>query len=245
MRDKRWIPTARPGNAGGIGNTLEDVLGIDENNLAIPNAAEWEMKSHRIASASLTTLFHAEPSPRALKFVPAILLPKYGWAHREAGGRYPAGELSFRQTISAAGPSDRGFKVVVDRPASKILISFDAKAVASRHAEWFKTVKVRAGSGDLNPQPSWGFDDLSHKAGSNLANCFYVEAETKREAGKELFRYAEILMMQEFGLERLLKGLEEGWAFVDFDARNGHNHGTKFRLQQDRVPGLYRHVRKL
>ena len=29
-----WIPNARPGNAGGVGNTLEDLLGIEENNLA-------------------------------------------------------------------------------------------------------------------------------------------------------------------------------------------------------------------
>ena len=41
-----WIPNARPGNAGGIGNTLEDLLGITENNLPIPNASEWELKAH-------------------------------------------------------------------------------------------------------------------------------------------------------------------------------------------------------
>jgi MvaI/BcnI restriction endonuclease family len=40
-----WIPNARHGNHGGIGNTLEDLLGIEENNLPIPNAAEWELKS--------------------------------------------------------------------------------------------------------------------------------------------------------------------------------------------------------
>src|SRR5690349_14288205 len=75
-----WIPTGRTGNAGGVGNTLEDLLGIKENNLPIPNAAEWELKSHRLGSASLMTLFHVEPSPRAFKFVPAVLLPKYGWS---------------------------------------------------------------------------------------------------------------------------------------------------------------------
>jgi hypothetical protein len=53
-----WIPNARPGNAGGIGNTLEDLLGITENNLPIPNAAEWELKCQRIGTSSLTTLFH-------------------------------------------------------------------------------------------------------------------------------------------------------------------------------------------
>ena len=40
-----FVPNARKGNAGGIGNTLEDLLGIKENNLPIPNAAEWELKA--------------------------------------------------------------------------------------------------------------------------------------------------------------------------------------------------------
>lgn len=108
---KGWIPNARHGNSGGIGNTLEDLLGITENNLPIPNAAEWELKAQRLNSASLTTLFHIEPSPRALNFVPAILLPKYGWAHGEAGKKYPAKEMSFRQTINGLARSDRGFMV--------------------------------------------------------------------------------------------------------------------------------------
>jgi hypothetical protein len=33
IRDKGWVCNARPGNAGGVGNTLEDLLGIKENNL--------------------------------------------------------------------------------------------------------------------------------------------------------------------------------------------------------------------
>ena len=44
IKQMGWIPNARRGNHGGIGNTLEDLLGIKENNLPIPNAAEWELK---------------------------------------------------------------------------------------------------------------------------------------------------------------------------------------------------------
>lgn len=75
IRNRGWIPNARPGNDGGIGNTLEDLLGIQENNLPIPNASEWELKCQKAETSSLTTLFHMEPSPRALKFVPNIFLP--------------------------------------------------------------------------------------------------------------------------------------------------------------------------
>ena len=94
-----WIENARFGNHGGIGNTLEDLLGIEENNLPIPNAAEWELKAQKKNTSALTTLFHSEPAPRAIKFVSSILLPKYGWKHKEAGRKYPETEMSFRQTI--------------------------------------------------------------------------------------------------------------------------------------------------
>ena len=53
-RNQGWIANARSCNVGGIGNTLEDLLEIDENNLPIPNAAEWELKCQRKNTTSLT-----------------------------------------------------------------------------------------------------------------------------------------------------------------------------------------------
>lgn len=234
-----WILNGRAGNAGGIGNTLEDLLGIKENNLPIPNAAEWELKAQRINSSSLTTLFHIEPSPRAIGFVSQVLLPKYGWAHSGAGSKYPENEMSFRQTIHGLSRSDRGFMVVIDRVEKKILISFDSKKVDSRHAEWLQAVSNRVGDGELNPQPYWGFDDLEHKAGTKLLNCFYVQAEVKKEGGNEYYRYSKVTMLQGFKFDGFLKAIEEAKILVDFDARTGHNHGTKFRMRQNALPLLY------
>ncbi len=239
IRDMGWILNARPGNSGGVGNTLEDLLGIEENNLPIPNAAEWELKCQRANTTSLVTLFHMEPSPRALRFVPRVFLPLYGWQHQEAGGQYGTEELSFRQTISGNQRSDRGFMVVVDRSQSKVLISFDANAVDPRHKKWLDSVADRVGLGELDPQPYWGFDDLRNKAGTKLLNCFYVQAETKRDEGQEFFRYSNIMILQGFNINGLLSGIEHGYVYVDFDARTGHNHGTKFRLRQNQFPLLY------
>ena len=235
-----WIPNARRGNAGGIGNTLEDLLGIRENNLPLPNAAEWELKTQRANTSSLTTLFHIEPSPRAVRFVPQVLLLKYGWPHEEAGKLYPKNEMSFRQTIHGQSQSDRGFKVVINRKQRKILISFDARSVSLRHKSWLRLVKKRIGLNELNPQPYWGFDDLGHKAGTKLPNTFYVQAEVKRERSKEYYKYTKIMMLQKFSFEGFLKALERGKVLVDFDARTGHNHGTKFRMRQDCLPMLYK-----
>ena len=80
-----WIENGRHGNDGGIGNTLEDLLDIAENNLQTADAGEWELKSQRLNTTSLTTLFHTEPLPRASLIVPSMLLPKYGWPHQSAG----------------------------------------------------------------------------------------------------------------------------------------------------------------
>lgn len=168
IRNTGWIANARRGNAGGVGNTLEDLLGIEENNLPIPNAAEWELKCQRANTSSLITLFHMEPSPRAIKFVPQVFLPLYGWKHQEAGKKYSLEEMSFRQTISGHQRSDRGFMVIVDRVQRKVVISFNSCAVAPRHEEWLETVNKRVGLGEIEPQPYWGFDDLANKAGTKL-----------------------------------------------------------------------------
>lgn len=239
IADQGWIENHRHGNHGGIGNTLEELLGIKENNLPIPNAAEWELKSQRQNTTSLTTLFHIEPSPRAIGFVPQMLLPMYGWKHSEADKKYSPAEMSFRQTIHGNSPSDRGFIVKIDRKEKKVLISFNAKKVSEKHASWLKSVQKNVGLKELKPQPYWGFDDLANKAGTKLLNCFYVQADVKKEDGKEFYHYHKVMMLQKFSFEGFLKGLEKGNILVDFDARTGHNHGTKFRMRQNCLPDLY------
>lgn len=245
IKARGWVPNARRGNAGGVGNTLEDLLGIQENNLPIPNAAEWELKCQRKGSSSLTTLFHMEPSPRAVRFVPRVFLPQYGWIHEQAGELYPESEMSFRQTIHGQARSDRGFCVVVDRRTRKVLISFDASSVDQRHQDWLASVKLRVGLSELNPQPYWGFDDLFHKAGTKLLNCFYVQADVKKVADREHYHYNTVMILRNFSLENLLKAIEDGIILVDFDARTGHNHGTKFRIRQGNWDRLYSDVKKI
>lgn len=159
MRDIRargWVETNRRGNDGGVGNTLEDLLSIEENNLPLPNAGEWEVKGQRADTSSLTTLFHMEPSPRAVRFVPRLLLPGYGWPHSKAGAEYPHDEMSFRQTITANSQTDRGFMVAVNYQEEKIEVSFDHTCVDHSQCGWLDTVRSRIGLAELEPQPYWG-----------------------------------------------------------------------------------------
>jgi hypothetical protein len=240
IKEAGWIANGRPGNTGGVGNTLEDQLGIAENNQRLPDFGEWEIKSQRATTGSLLTLFHCEPHPRNANIVSRVLLPKYGWPHREAGRGYPAGERSFRQTISTGEYSDRGFRVDIDRGERQISISFNYSAINDRHSEWRVSVSEHAGVGALSPVPYWSFDDIEEELNTKLKNLMYVEAETKREGDREFFKYNRIEVYVDPTIEKFLSLLDQGVIYVDFDARTGHNHGTKFRIKPERKSDLYR-----
>ena len=66
----------------------------------------------------------------------------------------------------------------------------DAVATLINNLEWLNSVDIRTGLGELNPQPYWGFDDLFHKAGTKLLNCFYIQADVKKLDGEEYFYYS-------------------------------------------------------
>ena len=67
----------------------------------------------------------------------------------------------------------------------------------------------------------------------------YAIAERKRENNVEYFRYSNFFMLEGFEIERFVDAIERGAVQVDFDARTGHNHGTKFRLKQNSYRDLY------
>jgi len=235
-------------NDGAVGNTLEVLLGIKENNLPIPNAREWELKGQRSHTSSLTTLKHMEPSPNALRTVPNILLPYYGWKHKQAGIKYPETEMSFRSTTSAKEYTKRGFRILVDTNQAKVRFIFDSSKVDTSQPEiksWLASVGQRVGLGPFAPEPYWGFEDLRYAVGEKIKNCFYVVADSKIEDGREHFLYEKLFVLEGFSFDNFVKCLEAGVILVDFDARTGHNHGTKFRIKQGYWSSLYSKVERV
>lgn len=233
-----WIEnTARKTNDGAAGNMLEDLLGIPENNLPIPNAAEWELKTQKDNTTSLVTLFHQEPSPLALKVVSSVLLPYFGWKHKEAGKKYPETEKSFRTTLSA-GQYTRGFTIEVNDKERKVCVKFNESEVKDSDNDWLEQLKQK----QLTLTPYWGFDDLFGKARIKLRNCFLVIVETKKIGDKTFFHFYKALMLKSLNLEKFIEAIRSGKLYIDFDARTGHNHGTKFRIMPQMLTSLYEDV---
>lgn len=246
IKDKGWVHTNRSKNDGSVGNTLEDLLDIPENNLAIANTVDWELKAQRKNTTSLITLFHQDPEPRKpLSVVANLLLPKYGWAHKEAGEKYQLNEMSFRATLTGNRFTDRGFKVVIDSVERKIEILFDpSKVDIERHNEWFSEV-MKHHEGDAKVLAWWNFDVLNRKCAGKIRNTIYIIADSRKVEGQEEFKYEKIELLEDFAFNNLLRGIINGIIFIDFDARTGHNHGTKFRIKQNNWPALFSRITEI
>lgn len=241
-----WVTSKRTKNDGAVGNTLEDLLGIPENNLAIANTVDWELKAQRKKSSSLATLFHMDPQPRKpLTYVAQHLLPNYGWAHKEAGKKYPNSELSFRATLTGSRFTDRGFSISINSTESRVELVFDLKKADVKHKEWLRGVKKKQGKNTVEQVAFWTFEELQMKCSGKIKNTIYILADSRKVDGFEEFKYEEVWLLEDFVFNNLLKGIISGNVFVDFDARTGHNHGTKFRVFRKDWPILFSKVTQI
>lgn len=242
---KGWIHTGRSKNDGAVGNTLEDLLEIPENNLAIANTVDWELKAQRKSTGSMITLFHLDPYPRTPESVVSkIILPNYGWLHKEAGKKYPTKEMSFRGTLNGVTYTDRGIKLNVDSVRRTVDIVYNPDKTHERHTDWQKKVVSYHGEKE-KVIASWLFDDLQKKCVGKIRNTIYVVADSRMVRTQEEFKYEKIELLEDFAFNNFLRGLINGKILVDFDARTGHNHGTKFRIKQNNWAVLFSKVTEL
>ena len=51
-----------------------------------------------------------------------------------------------------------------------------------------------------------------------------------------------MLKLSQFDQEKFIEAIRAGKVYVDFDARTGHNHGTKFRIRYTDILSLYRNA---
>jgi hypothetical protein len=116
IRAKGWVESHRESDTG-IGKTIEDYLGIKENNLGEPDClyhgVEVEIKGRRLKTNSMITLFTLEPSVRHLHDVE--LMKKYGY--KDIKGR-----LALKITLTPMNFTPQGLKIEVDRKSGAISI---------------------------------------------------------------------------------------------------------------------------
>lgn len=103
IKDRGFIETHRKGNTG-IGKTLEDLLGIEENNIAGPDIAETEIKSVRKNSDNRVTLFTKEPPRSKRPFWGSQMIQEIGYEDEK-------GRQALYATIQPDQVNVRGFSL--------------------------------------------------------------------------------------------------------------------------------------
>lgn len=245
-----WLVGTHQGNDGNQGNTLEKLLGVEENNLRLPDLGDIELKTRKAETGSLITLFHKEPKPS--RSIPK-LLQCLGWKHKEAGVRYGEDEMSFRSTTYAHRYSKRGF--TIDLNKERIEFIFDPEQVKCTekdvsssfltYGDWLSDVESRAlHYTDVLPV-FWERKDFEAYCLTKLNQTLMCTLKTRKIGGVDHFKVVDAIIMSGFLSERLERLFDGGFVAIDFDARTGHNHGTKLRVQKDKIGELFEFSEKI
>jgi len=241
----QWHPSTRPGNDGDAGNTLEDLLGVEENNFQLPDFGEVELKTKKTEGGSLLTLFHRDPYPRPS--VPKLILAM-GWRHSEAGGKYPNDEMSFRSTTYGHRYSDRGFSIIVDHariyfvyePLRVARATEDRTGVYPTYGDWADDIEARTNPSYRECMPvHYDLNMIQRGFVNKLSHTLLAFRRTRQRGGRREYYYHEAYLMRDLQFESIGALVREGSIAIDFDARTRHNHGTKFRIAKSRLGLLF------
>ena len=210
LKRKRFVSTNRRGDTG-IGKTLEDLLGIKENNIPGPNARMLELKSGRKGSSSMLTLFTKTPLPRG-KAIPT-LLEKFGYPSPKDGRKILHATLKATSFTRIKGR--RALKVKVNELVE--IVSFDGETMGY-----------------------WDNELLAETFHTKLPALLYVKANTRGGRANEEFWFNEAWLLTGFSFEDFKELVRDGTIFIDLrigqypDGRS-HDHGTGFRIHPDKL----------
>ena len=123
IKKQGYIETHRAGNTG-IGKTLEDLLGIEENNVPGPDAVGVELKSTRKSAQNLTTLFTKEPPRDERRLWNQDLVRELGYTDEK-------NRQALKVTIRPDSPNNQGFFLNYDD--SHVAVSHEDYGVCARY----------------------------------------------------------------------------------------------------------------
>ncbi|WP_167891352.1 MvaI/BcnI family restriction endonuclease [Thermococcus sp. MAR1] len=232
IKEMGWIPSKRRHDTG-IGKTFEDLLGIKENNIQLPDIGGIEVKSSRSYTSSLVTLITFEP-PREYRNV--------GWTleclvnNFEKTGDENGGPV-FHITVYAHKYTSNTQQFKLD------IREIDGKKVVC--------VVTKKKFNPANPKlPNdvvvcYPVEEILNRIARKLSGCLLViEAETRRREGSEEFRLKSAKLYSGFSAERFIELVKEGKIVLDIrfgrypDGRP-HNHGTAWRIRKRDILELY------
>ncbi len=214
IKKQGFVKTHRRGDTG-IGKTLEDLLGIKENNIPLPDIGEVaELKSYRKNAKSMMTLFTLEPLPNGGDR-DRLLLDNFGYSRRD---NQRSKEL--HSTLSCKKYNNQNLKLSVEK--NKIRVKGKGKRI----------------------NIFWDVELVKNKFNKKLPALVYVLADTKIIKEIEHFHFNEAYLLEDFDFELFKKRIRADDIVIDFRMYyhpNGsvRNHGTGFRVKIKKLDNCF------
>ncbi|MCM1331046.1 MAG: MvaI/BcnI family restriction endonuclease [Bacteroides sp.] len=194
-----WIPTERFADTG-VGRTVESLLGIPMNAETTPDYKGIELKSHRKTSKVRNTLFTQSPEWEISRL-------KSGKAIVDEYGYIPNGydHKSLHITLSANKPNPQGLGLSLDTQKGLL------------EANEFSLIQMDDGNYQkIRDVAAWRLLKLHERLLIKHRETFWIDAETKKENGKEYFKCTKILHTKNPIPAQFDILLDQGQITVDF-----------------------------
>lgn len=214
LKEKGFVKTHRSGDTG-IGKTLEDLLGIEENNIQGPDGEDTELKAARKNSPSMLTLFTKSPLPRGIN---SKLRAEYGYSDENHPDK-----LALRTTIDSVDfntiKGEKGFMVVSKENRIEI--------VPGRAPTKFADM----------PNPYWNKEDFENSIKKKYKkSLLYVKADNRGTGDSEEFHFNAAYLLEGFDFTKFTESLKNGILKVDirlglYSDGRFHDHGTGVRIK--------------
>ena len=230
IKEKGWIKSLNKGS-NGIGFTFEALLGIQKNELEIPDYNGVELKTRRYSSTSYLILFSSKPEGKYYHEVERIK-DTYGYPHRTFKQYKVLNNSVYSNKLNRIG-KNYYFKLDVDRDQRKIfLVVYDK----------YKRVIER--------DVYWDFDILEEKIYRKLRFLALVKAYSRIDGYDhwEYFKYSSMKIYCLKDFEKFIDLIEKGIIRINFKLNiktNGekigqiHDHGTSFDILEQDILSLY------
>lgn len=231
----KWIESSRVGDTG-IGKTFEDILEKEEDNLALPDLENLEIKSQRFNSSSKVTLFTKAPTYplRANTYI------------RENFGVYD----DYFSNVKIIHTSFFGNKI----NNYKGQYGFKLEANNIDRKLYLKVYDKYSIEINLEKEIYWTYDVLNNILQDKIHNIGFVEADRKIENGQEYFKFSKLTLLLRPSLNKFIENINNGT--IQFDIRIGvyrsgknrgksHDHGSGFRISKKDFFKLYNIVEEI
>ncbi len=230
ISNRGYIKSHRAGDTG-IGKTLEDLLGIRENNISGPDFSKYELKSTRRQSSTMLTLFTKTPSPQgSIK----ELVDNFGYRQRK--------KLSKTKQPTLIKVNEESSKISLED--KELHVTVDALKPNSVGLQLFFVGERLYFKNDKGIEAYYDRNSLEKTFEKKYHSMIYMIADCKKEGKQEYFWYNEAYRLDRFGFKTFMQLIKDGLLKVDlrvghYEDGRVHDHGTGFRILPIHFPKCF------